>query len=324
MFEKVYKNTYKNTKIFDKLEEANSIINVSASIKGDILYNGDMLKWQKFANSLRLRLLMRTSTKNNVSTALSTILNNASKYPIFESNLDNAIYNYSGALPDVSQVALPGGGRGYDYYLLIPSSHLINQLNKNNDPRLDLWISPKVETDDITLGVLPGQSISDIGRPADFSRRATSFFESATLIKGIFMTYSELNFILAEANEKGIITTNTAKNYYDIAVKASFDQWGVTMPNNFLTTTVPYDNATDRLYNQKWLALYHSGVESWFDWKRTGKPSFITAGSGNINNNLVPVRLKYPSLEQSVNKKNYEAASSIMGGDKINASSWWW
>lgn len=308
--------------LLEKLKMANNSINMSETIGGDLLYNGNMLKWKKFANSLRLRLLMRISNVKNVGVAISEIIT-SSQYPIFESNDDNAIYNYGGSLPDVSQVALPGGGRDYDYFLLIPTSHFINLLNSNNDPRLSLWVSPKQGTNDRTLGVAPGQSLSNIGRPADFSRRSVAFYESATLIQGIFMTYSELNFILAEASEKGYIST-AAKTHYDTAVEASFEQWKVKMPSDFLSVTVPYDVTTDRLYEQKWLALYHSGIESWFDWKRTGKPTFIKAGSGNINGDLVPVRLRYPSLEQSVNKVNYDAASTAMGGDIINASSWWW
>jgi hypothetical protein len=96
------------------------------------------------------------------------------------------------------------------------------------------------------------------------------------------------------------------------------------MPGDFLTQSVPYDaNNLDRLYEQKWLALYHSGIEAWFDWKRTGKPAFIQAGPGNVNNGLVPVRLQYPSLEQSVNASNYQTAAQRIGGDNINARVWW-
>lgn len=310
--------------IFEKLEEANNMIDVSKTITRDILYNGKMIKWKKFANSLRLRLLLRTSGVQNVSLEMMNILNDASKYPIFTSNDDNAIYKYSGVLPDVSNVSLAGGGRDYEYFLRIPTTHFLNLLNNNKDPRLKLWVSPKVDTDDRTLGVIPGSAIGDIGRPTDFSRKSEDFFNTPNKIQGIFMTYSELNFILAEAREEAIINIGTAVDYYNTAVMASFDQWGVVMPSDFLTTNALYDNTTDRLYEQKWLALYHTGVEPWFDWKRTGKPEFIKAGTGNVNDNKVPVRLRYPSLEQSVNGENYKSASDKMGGDTVNSASWWW
>ncbi len=319
------------TLLFEKLEEANDIINQSDPIDGDILYGGDTSKWKKFANSLHLRLLLRISNIQNVDSKMMTLLNNPDIFPIFDSNVDNAIYKYTGNLPDVSEISQTGGGRGYEYYLRVPTTHFIDLLSNNSDPRLELFVSPR-DCDvnnpdcvsDLLQGLEPGQSISNNGRPADFSRRAVSFFESPTKIQGIFMTFSELNFILAEARENGFIMTSDAETYYNTAIQASFEQWDVTIPSDFLTTTIPYDNNTDRLYEQKWLALYHSGVESWFDWKRTGKPSFIQAGTGNLNDGKVPVRLKYPSLEQSVNTENYENASAAMGGDNINSSSWWW
>lgn len=317
--------------LFVLLEDANTIINTSETITGDILFNGDMMKWKKLANSLHLRLLLHASGGKDTSSAMSSIVDNPSTYPIFESNDDNAIYAYSGSLPDISEVAAPGGGRGFEYFLNIPTTHFINTLNQNNDPRLDLWVSPR-DCDsaspgcvqDNSQGLSPGQSISDIGTLDSYSRRAVAFFESATLIQGIFMTYSELNFILAEAREEGMISSATAQEYYNAGVTASFNQWGVTMPTNFLTTIIPYDNTTDRLYEQKWLALYHTGFEAWLDWKRTSKPSFIQAGSGTINSGQVPVRLLYPSLEQSINAQNYNTASDAMGGDNINSPSWWW
>ncbi len=318
-------------KLFTLLEEANTSIDLSVTVGGDRLYQGDMMKWKKFANSLRLRLLLHASNKLDVSAAMSEITNNPGTFPLFASNDDNAVYTYSGVLPDIAPVAAPGGGRGFEYFLNIPTTHFINTLHKNNDPRLDLWISPRDCdgsdpgcTPDNLQGLAPGQTTGDIGGASDYSRRAVAFFESATLIKGILMTYSELNFILAEAQEKGLIATGSAQQYYNDGVTASFDQWGVAMPSDFLTTTIPYDNTTDRLYEQKWLALYHTGFEAWLDWKRTSKPSFIQAGPGTINNGNVPFRLLYPALEQSINAQNYNTAADAMSGDNINSSSWWW
>ena len=316
-------------KLLSLLEEANNKIDLNTTVNGDRLFDGDMMRWKKFANSLRLRMLLRISGVRNVSTAMVEIVSNPSTYPVFESINDDAVYQYSGVFPDIPIVSEPGGGREFEYFLQIPTTHFINVLLQNNDPRLVLWVSPR-DCDladpgciqDRTQGVVPGLLIGDIGDPSNYSRRAVEFFESATLIRGIFMTYSELNFILAEARENGIINMGSAQEYYNKGVMASFSHWGVTMPGDFLTTTIPY--TTQRLYEQKWLALYHTGVETWFDWKRTGKPDFIQAGPATVNGGKVPVRLMYPTLEQSLNATNYNAAVSLMGGDNINVSSWWW
>ncbi|MCD8444220.1 SusD/RagB family nutrient-binding outer membrane lipoprotein [Tenacibaculum finnmarkense] len=316
------KEIYKNLLL--KLSEANKIIKLSKNITGDILYQGDMLRWKKFANSLHLRMLLRTSKVQNNSVAFNQMIANPAKYPIFESNADNATYNFSGSLPDISSVCKPGGGRAYDYFRLIPTTHLIRTMQGDNDPRIHVLLSPKKDSQNLTLGVAPGQALGAIGRPDAYSRKSTACFESATMVKGVLLNYSELNFILAEAKEKGLISVGNAAAYYNKAVKANFDDLKVQMPADFLTNTAVYNSTSEILYEQKWLSLYHVGLEAWFDWKRSKKPSFIKAGSGNLNGNLVPVRLLYPSLEKSVNKTNYKKASSAMGGDTMNAAAWWW
>ena len=310
--------------LLKKLEMANDLINTDESIQGDLLYMGNMSKWKKFGNSLRLRLLMRISNVQDVSAALKEIVENPVTFPIFESTADDAIYSYSGTTPNLSPYS-EGRGREYEYFIAMPTSHLVNTLQDNNDPRLSAWIDLKANEDGTFeyIGVAPGQNLGDIGRAKDYSARDSSFFDEPSKIQSIFITFSEVNFILAEAAAKDLID-GAAKDYYESGVKASFDQWGVAMPDDFLTSTVAYDeNDEDTFYEQKWLALYHTGTEAWFDWKRTGKPVFIEAGPGNINNDKVPVRIMYPSLEQSVNSANYTKASERIGGDNINSRVWW-
>jgi len=306
------------------LKRANDIIDLDGSISGDILYNGDMLLWKKFANSLRARLLMRISKVRDVAQDLQAIVDDPSQYPVFESASEGAIYHYSGVTPDISPYS-SGLAREYEYFLGVPTTHFVQVLLQNNDPRIHEWLGYHTKDDGTLeyLGLAPGQNQGDIGRPVDYSSKDTSYFSESDKITGIFMTHSELCFVLAEAAAKNIINAD-AKTWYEQGVSSSFEQWGVEMPGDFLTQSVPYDaNNLDRLYEQKWLALYHSGIEAWFDWKRTGKPAFIQAGPGNVNNGLVPVRLQYPSLEQSVNASNYQTAAQRIGGDNINARVWW-
>ena len=309
------------SKIFENLTKANSIIETNNSIEGDLLFNGTMLKWKKFCNSLHLRLLMRVSNKIDVSSKLTAIVSNPSTYPLFESNADNANYKYTGTFPNISPMS-DGINRLYGYNIVMPSTHLVNTLIANNDPRLEEWIDPIQGTTN-QKGVEPGLALDQIGEPTKYSRRAEDYFYTKTKITSIFMTYSELNFLLAEARQRNIITSGTAQNYYNIAVEASFNQWNVVMPANYLTITAPYSTSTEVLYTQKWLALYHTGIEAWLDWKRTGKPSFIQAGPGSKNNGIVPRKLLYPSLEQSVNAENNALAIKLMGSDSINTKVWW-
>lgn len=309
------------TQLLLNLDQANAIIDTKTKVEGDLLYNGDMLKWKKFCNSLHLRLLMRTSNKVNVSAKLNEIITKPTEYPLFQSNADNANYLYSGSYPNISPMT-DGINRLYGYNIVVPSTNLVNTLIANNDPRLEEWIDPIAGTTN-HLGLQPGLASDQIGEPTKYSRRAEDYFYTKTKISSIFMTYSELNFLLAEASQRNLITTGTAKTYYETAVDASFKQWNVIMPADYLTTTAPYSATTEVLYTQKWLALYHTGIESWLDWKRTGKPSFIKAGPGAKNNGKVPRRIMYPSLEQSVNAENNSEALQKMGGDDINVKVWW-
>src|SRR5690606_40225337 len=63
----------------------------------DILYNGDLQKWRKFANTLMIRILMRQSAKKDVSQQVAEIFNNPDRYPVFSSVDDGAtlVYNNS-------------------------------------------------------------------------------------------------------------------------------------------------------------------------------------------------------------------------------------
>lgn len=312
------------TNLLLNLKKANTLIEADGTISGDILFGGDMSRWQKFGNALRVRLLMRVSNVLDVSLDLQDILDNPADYPVFENTSDGAIYYYAGVAPDISPYS-SGIGREYEYFLGVPTTHFVKVLQDNEDPRIHEWLG--YYTDEMGnisyLGLEPGLDQGDIGRPVDYSSKDTSFFSDPAKINAIFMTYSELCFLFAEAAERNLVSAD-AQTWYEEGVRSSFEQWNVDMPVNFLTEKVPYEAGNlDRLFEQKWLALYHCGIEAWFDWKRTGKPAFIQAGPGNVNNNLVPVRLMYPSLEQSVNAANYQAASQRIGGDNINTRIWW-
>lgn len=91
--------------MLEELELANSLYNASLGLDDptkDGIYGGDIAKWQKFTNTLRLRLLMRVSGRNNAFTPtvgeqINQIISNPGKYPVFESNDDNATVKFSGS-----------------------------------------------------------------------------------------------------------------------------------------------------------------------------------------------------------------------------------
>jgi hypothetical protein len=110
------------------------------------------------------------------------------------------------------------------------------------------------------------------------------------------MGYPELQFILAEAVKKGLVTTGkTVQWYYEEGVKASFEYFAIAMPGNYLSRPgVAYNeaNALELIGTQKWIALFFTGLEAWFDWRRTDIPKLVP-GKDNVNNDRIPVRFAY-------------------------------
>ena len=121
------------------LETANSVLENADNITGDIFYGGDIQKWRKFANSLKLRLLMRISDVDN-STAVAgmqQIANNPTNFPIFESNEDMALVQWNTNNPQPKYDTRSGS---FDEVRL--SQTLETRLKELNDNRLYVFAQP--------------------------------------------------------------------------------------------------------------------------------------------------------------------------------------
>lgn len=345
------------TGLIADLKRANEQLATSATnLSGDILFGGgaaSIMKWRKLANSLRLRMLMRISKKKNVNAEMQAILADPTNNPIFTGNADNAELKYFTAAPN--QWPLYGSRVG-SFDEIRVSKTLSDRLTALNDTRLNVFGrpsqssitagTPKVEGIPNGLGDVAALNFN--GGPQGVSRVGYTFaclvcndpnqaVPDPSAPRAIIMNYAELQFILAEAREKGMITTGSADTYYNNGVTASFDYWrtlvplqynlNVNMPAGYLTqTAVEYTGTTAeklaKIALQKWVALYFNGLEAWFDWRRTGMPA-IVPGASNLNNNLVPIRFIYPLSEQSLNGTNRQSAVAAQGGtDNINTKMW--
>ena len=144
------------------------------------------------------------------------------------------------------------------------------------------------------------------------------------IAKGVIMTYPELQFILAEASQKGLIS-GTALTFYENGVKASFDYFDTKMPDTYLTqsgVSLSSGNPLVKIATQKWISLFYHGMESWADWRRSGLPE-LKPGQSNLNGDRIPSRFLYPLSEQALNSANLSAAVSRQGADDINTKVWW-
>ena len=92
------------------------------------------------------------------------------------------------------------------------------------------------------------------------------------------MTYSEVQFIMAELSYKGIITGNT-KSYYETGVKANLEQWEPKCrPTISAILKLPFNNSFEQIMLQKYVALFFVDHQQWFEQRRTGLPKLPNNG----------------------------------------------
>ncbi|MCU7693226.1 SusD/RagB family nutrient-binding outer membrane lipoprotein [Haoranjiania flava] len=313
------------TDLFKKLDSANALLSVKVNLPADIsntepVYGGDAAKWQKFGNSLFLRLLMRVAHKpeSNAIEKIKAIVSNPLLYPIIRDSSESAILYFTNKLPYVTRFYNArdfdfNGDKGY-------SEFFINNLMELQDPRLSRWAT------EASLGVYGGmQSGYPKGAVPEPQSRLQLSLKTEPLL-GNIMNYAELQFILAEAVLRGYINGD-AEAYYKKGVIANMEMWGCQVPENYFTKPAASFSGTERelmnkLFLQKYFSLMFTDFQQWYEYRRTGLPE-LYIGPGLLNGGKMPVRFNYPLIVQSLNKSNYDKAVAGMGGDSVNEKMWW-
>jgi hypothetical protein len=326
--------------ILKNLEVANNLFDETKALTyaGDLVYNANIsaggtnpgiTKWRKFANSLRLRLLLRISKRNgeiNVNEQINQILSDPTTYPLFASATDDAIFRYPGTFPYFNPYfnARTLDWREGTYF----TKFFLEKLNEVNDPRLPVWAIPiDVNGEPVFQGIESGYPASHeyvVGKNSSYSDALKTLPQL-----GVMMTYAEIEFIKAELSLKGFATGRSPKDHYESGIAASIIQWGTSMPDDFLTHPgVKYDDASgveeqlEQVLLQKYYAYFFVDYQSWFEKRRTGYP-VLPRGTGIPVENNFPARVPYPGYLQSMNPENLDAAVRAMGGDDSDVKVWW-
>lgn len=183
------------------------------------------------------------------------------------------------------------------------------------------------------------------------------YYSTYTAENTIIVGYIEMCFNIAEAVNRGWIT-GSAEDWYKLGINASIGFYGIKEGANTFyylkaggkvtegADYIPYsvnfsfndyyaqpsikyagNNAQglDQILKQKYLGFFqNSGLEAYYNFRRTGVPSFAKGGPGTGNSGLIPLRFQYPSTEITTNGENLKAAlSSQYGGkDDINLAMW--
>lgn len=290
---------------------------------GDLLYGGNLTKWKKFCNSLRLRLAIRISNINS-STAKSIIeeiTGNPTKYPVFTSNTDNAFFMWASSTP--YQEPWYNDFKTRDDHGI--SKPMVDSLKGLNDPRLQVYAKPAASDGQYRgVEIGPPGTLPAIGQ---YSRIGVRFRETPAGFTP-FMRYSEVQFILAEAALKGWNTGITAATAYSNGITASLNENGITDGPTITAyingPKVLWDGDVKKIYMQKWISLYKNGHETWAEERRTDFPLLAAApGSPFPGHNRPPFRYPYPTDETTLNGNNSAAFVKDIKDDFWGKKMWW-
>ena len=313
--------------LFANLAQANSEFDFRAVATGfptgDLLYRGSMAKWQKFANSLRLRLAMHLTKVDPAKAQAEAAA--AVSAGVFASNADNATLLYLASSPNRNPIY--NDARGRDDYGM--SKTFVDSLKSWADPRLPVFAQLNEDTivanrtyQGLSNGLNDGE-----GPNLFYISRIGAFWRETPNAPMDLLTYSEVQFLEAEAAERGWIP-GSAATFYNNAIRASFNQYGITdttVINAYLAQPrvayTPGATGLTQIAYQKWVSLFMQGMESWTEVRRTQIPALIPGpravfGAGIATK--IPERLPYDDQEGVLNAANVAAAVAAQGFSASN------
>jgi Starch-binding associating with outer membrane len=314
----------------------------SAFIGNDLVFRGNTTKWVKFANSLKMRILMRQARvagkEAYIKTEIGKITTEGSGFITGEDVGSGGASFYTASTGKLNPIYETWG------YTAAGAKQALN-----NFPRLTEFLvnSLKASGDTLRLKRLgyanggeststPGTSAkSDLasnytgvpfGKSSGFLPAGCSALGPSLLVKGeynrpfILMTAAEIQLLCAEAKQRfaDVNLPNTAKAYFEEGIKQSFRVLGAKAGGDagFVGSGVQnydYDASTNKLEaiaTQKWIALANfNGLEAWSEYRRTNLPNIPQ--TVQVPDNKRPVRLYYPNTESGSNKANVDAQGTI-------------
>jgi len=319
--------------IIPSLRRADSLLKANSTglIGGDMLFNSSVASWRKFINALRLRYLLRVSSKVNVASEMQSIVSDGAI-------MQSASQSGALALPATTPynfVSLTE--RSGDFAVKYMNSVLYNAFVSTTDTaRISAYFAVNTATSSgapfnfNNYGGMPMVVDANSTQTAQSSNFNGSFTSGSNknLIKARVITYAEQEFILAEAALKGYIS-GSAQTYYNNGVLGAYAELGLDGTSYLLHPGVIFDNTSmsaslKQIITQKWIANINNGFEGWIEYRRTGYPDLQSGGSANLNNGVIPTRFLYPTSEQTINSTNYKQEIQQMGGKENTIYKAWW
>ena len=345
---------------FKRLDAATTVLKAKTAEKPygtfDLIYAGDVNKWIKFANTLRLRLALRISkvdparAKTEAEAAVAGgVMTDTGDDALMVKSVNGSDYN-----------GLAGISVWNEFRM---SASMESVLKGYADPRIGIYYQPATSTKTYE-GLRNGLTPAQLNQPANSNDNnsnvgtrwvtgAGSSWSSQYTTAQDIMHSAEAYFLRAEGAMNGWNMGGTAKNLYESGIAASMKQWGIAdaaviaaytasdktpiAPGDALNSPALASIAVkwgtteaiqrEQIGTQKWLALFPDGFEAWAEYRRARYPKLYPIA--NSENADVPVgtvlrRIPFIDLEKQTNGDAVKAAATLLGGaDKASTPLWW-
>lgn len=302
----------------------------------DLIYGGDMKEWGKFANTLKLKVLVRLSKVDEAS-AKSKIAAFYATSPDFIGPGDDAKIAYGFGSTNRNPLYAEEVALQYTQNLG-GSKTCIDSMNSNGDPRVTIFYTPGAG---ITQGAynvsLPAGSFAV---PASYVGGNANDNNSANAPVNLLTSYESL-FLQAEVSARGWANAGNDQALFESAIAASFKYYSAALNNEYQPSSAsatPYsdymsgggywtiypaggdpEEKVKFIITQKWFAMCgNQGFEAWTEFRRTGYPNFMTHTVNSQIGNLFPQRFLYPTSESTVNA-NFPSSGVVPLTTKV----WW-
>jgi hypothetical protein len=285
------------------------------------MYAGDIEKWKKLANSLRMLIALRTSKvypgpNEFAATEFKSAFQDAAGY--LAANADNFTIKYPGTVTAFSNPwwALYNGRTDY------AESKLMTDLTASlTDPRQAAFGS---STNGFPYGLTRDQAVA-FGTSYATILAANRRDRSSPLV---VIGASDVLLAIAEAAQRGWVNATVA-TFYQNAITENWVEWGVTgnITNYMSNASVALTGTASDLQKiqlQQYISFYPDGLQAWSNWRRTGVPALTPTPNAIGSSKQIPRRYTYGPNEYNLNSTNVnEAKARLSAGDTPDARVWW-
>lgn len=319
----------------DELTEAVEQFSSEDPVKGDIVYDGDITKWKRLANSMRMLISLRLSKQYPLTgDYAASEFKSALEHPA--GSIENNEHNY--------QLNYPGGNFKNPFFTLYDNSTghmgesatmtaLLDSLN--NDQRQTIYgadASGAASTLGIPVGIkYPDNWLWCEANPTYCYILHPDFREQDDPL--YIITASQVLLARSEAADRGWTSeiSNTIA-LYEEGIIQSFLQWGLSAPDaayfshvNVALSETPGTGANiAQIATQQYVSSYPNGVQGWSNWRRTGYPVLLPATDALNNPPTIPRRYMYGSADETLTPEGLEEAiARLPGGDEMESRNWW-